>query len=44
MNALRARAEAKRVNLRYFEDGEHIGVFNERTNADDFATLCSALG
>ena len=44
MNALRARAESKRVNLRYFADGEHVGVsLNERTNADDFATLCSAL-
>ncbi|MEC7694500.1 MAG: glycine dehydrogenase (aminomethyl-transferring), partial [Bacteroidota bacterium] len=45
MKALRARAESKRVNLRYYADGEHIGVsLNERTNADDFATLCSALG
>ena len=45
MNSLRARAESKRVNLRYFADGEHVGVsLNERTNTDDFATLCSALG
>ena len=40
MKALRARAESKRVNLRYYADGEHIGVsLNERTNADDFATF-----
>ncbi len=45
MKALRARAESKRVNLRYFADGKHVGVsFNERTNQDDFATLCSVLG
>ena len=25
MKALRARAEAKRVNLRYYPDGEHVG-------------------
>ena len=41
MNALRARAESKRVNLRYFADGEHVGVsLNERTNA---GRLCHAL-
>ena len=39
MNALRARAESKRVNLRYYADGEHGVALNERTNADDFATL-----
>ena len=45
MRALRARAESKRVNLRYFNDGEHIGVsLNERTNQRDFTTLCSVLG
>ena len=45
MKALRARAESKRVNLRYFEDGVHVGVsLNERTNDQDFATLCSSLG
>ena len=45
MKALRARAESKRVNLRYFADGKHVGVsFNERTNQDDFAALCSVLG
>ncbi|HAY56018.1 MAG TPA: hypothetical protein DCX49_01195, partial [Flavobacteriales bacterium] len=28
-----------------FADGKHVGVsFNERTNQDDFATLCSVLG
>ena len=45
MRALRARAESKRVNLRYFDDGEHVGVsLNERTNQKDFTTLCSVLG
>ena len=45
MKALRARAEANRVNLRYFPDGEHVGIsLHERTNSQDFATLCSALG
>ena len=45
MKALRARAESKRVNLRYFPDGKHIGVsLNERTNQEDFVTLCSVLG
>ena len=45
MKALRARAESKRVNLRYFSDGMHVGVsLNERTNQEDMATLCSALG
>ena len=26
MKALRARAEAMKINLRYFEDGMHVGV------------------
>ncbi|MGB2383251.1 MAG: glycine dehydrogenase, partial [Flavobacteriales bacterium] len=42
MKALRARAEAKRVNLRYYPDGEHVGIsLHERINRNDFATLCS---
>jgi glycine dehydrogenase len=45
MKALRARAEAKRVNLRYHPDGEHVGVsLHERINRTDFSTLCSVLG
>lgn len=45
MKALRARAEAKRVNLRYYPDGEHVGVsLHERINRNDFASLCSVLG
>ena len=45
MKALRARAESKRVNLRYYPDGEHVGIsLHERINRNDFATLCSVLG
>ena len=33
MKALRARAEAMKINLRYFEDGMHVGVaLNERVS------------
>ena len=45
MKALRARAESKRVNLRYYPDGEHVGIsLHERINRNDFSTLCSVLG
>ena len=45
MKALRARAESKRVNLRYYPDGDHVGIsLHERINRNDFATLCSVLG
>lgn len=45
INALIARATALKINLRYFKDGEHVGVsLNERTNIEDLTNLCSAFG
>lgn len=45
INALIARATALKINLRYFNDGEHVGVsLNERTNIEDLTNLCSAFG
>ena len=43
--ALRARAEATGINLRYEADGHHVGVaFNERTTAADVSDLCTLFG
>ena len=45
INSLIARATALKINLRYFNDGEHVGVsLNERTNIEDLTNLCSAFG
>ena len=39
------RAERKRINLRYFPDGVHVGVsFHECTLAEDYQDLCEVLG
>ncbi len=44
INALIARANALKINIRYFNDGEHVGVsLNERTNIEDLTNLCSAF-
>ncbi|MEY2774697.1 MAG: hypothetical protein RLZZ275_1044, partial [Bacteroidota bacterium] len=43
--ALRARAEALGINLRYEDDGYHVGVaFNERTTSADLSDLCTLFG
>lgn len=45
MKALRARAEAMRINLRYFEDGMHVGVaLNERVSDNELIDLCTMFG
>ena len=45
MKALRARAEAMRINLRYFEDGMHVGVaLNERVSDIELTDLCTVFG
>ena len=45
MKALRARAEAMRINLRYFEDGMHVGVaLNERVSDIELSDLCTVFG
>ena len=45
MKALRARAEAMRINLRYFEDGMHVGVaLNERVSDNELSDLCTVFG
>jgi len=45
INALLSRANALKINIRYFNDGEHVGVsLNERTNIEDLTNLCSAFG
>ena len=45
VNSLIARCHALRINIRYFNDGEHVGVsLNERTNIEDLTNLCSAFG
>ena len=45
MTALRARAEAMRINLRYFEDGLHVGVaLNERVSQKELVDLCTVFG
>jgi glycine dehydrogenase len=44
LEAVRARAEAKRINLRWFEEGM-VGVsFDERTTLDDVADVVEVLG
>ena len=43
--AIMERAERKRINLRYFPDGVHVGVaFHECTLPEDFQDLCEVLG
>ena len=45
MKALRARAEAMKINLRYFEDGMHVGVaLNERVSDIELTDLCTVFG
>jgi glycine dehydrogenase len=45
IDALIARANALKINIRYFNDGEHVGVsLNERTNIEDLQNLCNAFG
>ena len=45
MKALRARAEAMKINLRYFEDGMHVGVaLNERVSDIELSDLCTVFG
>jgi glycine dehydrogenase len=45
MKALRARAEAMKINLRYFEDGTHVGVaLNERVSDNELTDLCTVFG
>ena len=45
VNSLIARCNALKINIRYFNDGEHVGVsLNERTNVEDLTNLCSAFG
>lgn len=45
INSLIARARAKKINIRYYNDGEHVGVsLNERTNLEDLQNLCNAFG
>jgi glycine dehydrogenase len=45
MNALRARAESRGINLRYFPDGEHVGVsMHERMTDADLSDLCGVFG
>ena len=45
LNALRARAESRGINLRYFPDGEHVGVsLHERMTDADLSDLCGVFG
>ena len=45
IGAVMERAERKRINLRYFPDGVHVGVaFHECTLVEDFQDLCEVLG
>ena len=45
VGAVMARAERKRINLRYFPDGVHVGVsFHECTLPEDFQDICEVLG
>ena len=45
VGAVMARAERKRINLRYFPDGVHVGVsFHECTLPEDFQDFCEVLG
>ena len=45
MLALRARAEAMQINLRYFPDGEHVGVsLHERVSSVELSDLCAVFG
>ena len=45
MHSLQARAEALRVNLRYFRDGEHVGVsLHERVTEKELVDLCTVFG
>ena len=45
MKALRSRAEAMRINLRYFEDGIHVGVsLHERVSDKELTDLCTVFG
>jgi glycine dehydrogenase len=45
MRSLQARAEALRINLRYFPDGEHVGVsLHERVTETELVDLCTAFG
>ncbi len=45
VGAVIERAERKRINLRYFPDGVHLGVaFHECTLPEDFSDLCEVLG
>lgn len=44
LETVRARAEAKRINLRWFEDGR-VGVsFDERSTLEDVAQVAEVLG
>ena len=44
INSLIARAHSHKINIRYYNDGEHLGVsLNERTNIEDLQNLCSAF-
>ena len=43
--ALRQRAEGKRINLRYHDDGARVAVaFHECTSPEDFSDLCEVFG
>ena len=45
MLSLRARAEALQINLRYFPDGNHVGVsLHERVTETELVDLCTAFG
>lgn len=45
MKALSARAQAMKINLRYFEDGMHVGVsLNERVSQSDLVDLFTVFG
>ncbi|MDG2426679.1 MAG: aminomethyl-transferring glycine dehydrogenase [Flavobacteriales bacterium] len=45
ITGLRDRAEARRINLRYHDDGVHVAVaFHECTSPEDFTDLCDIFG
>ena len=45
MRALRARAEAMKINLRYFPGGEFVGVsLHERVSHQELMDLCTVFG
>lgn len=45
VNALRARADAMQINIRFFPDGRHVGVsLHERVTEKDLEDLCSVFG